>query len=152
MRRFRPCCHVIKQIVVLPDLGGFGIFPIFSLLAAYWPFKGLPIDCKVARFLLVIKDPYVQIELDELDVPFDRGDLFDVLDANGNGSIEAAELVLGLLQIRQDSRQNDTAACLLAVKALHGKVHEIQRIQKQIALSFDQLPYINEHYRLHLVL
>lgn len=69
-------------------------------------------------FLLVVQDKGVQALMDELDIPADRGHLFDILDADGSGDLAVTELVQGLLKVRGEARKTDMVACLLAVRAV----------------------------------
>eukprot|EP00439_Symbiodinium_sp_Y106_P064331 s295_g10.t1 len=69
-------------------------------------------------FLLVIQDRGVQQLMDELDLPPDRANLFEVIDADGSGTLHIAELVQGLLKIRGEINKSDTVAALLAAKAV----------------------------------
>jgi len=69
-------------------------------------------------FLLVIQDPEVQTLMDNLDIPPDRAGLFDIFDADCNGSLEVSELVQGLLKVRGEPRKSDMLAALLSVRAL----------------------------------
>lgn len=68
------------------------------------------------NFLAMMSDAVVQKHLDELDVPVNRMHLFDVLDADGSGSLIFSELVQGLLATRGEPKKSDTVACLLSVR------------------------------------
>jgi len=69
-------------------------------------------------FLLVIQDPNVQALMDELDLPPERASLFDLFDLNGNGRLDATELVLGFLKVRGEVRKSDIVATLCSVRSL----------------------------------
>jgi len=69
-------------------------------------------------FLLVIQDYSVQKMMDDLDLPHDRANLFEVIDADGSGTLKLTELVQGLLKIRGEINKSDTVAGLLAIKAV----------------------------------
>ena len=56
--------------------------------------------------------------MDDLDLPPDRANLFEALDADGSGTLHVAELVQGFLKVRGDLRKTDTVATLLATKAV----------------------------------
>eukprot|EP00913_Durusdinium_trenchii_P003800 g3519.t1 len=79
-------------------------------------------------FLLVIQDSddsfdrTVQTLMDELDLPPDRANLFEVIDADGSGTMDVTELVQGMLKIRGEVKKSDTVATLLATKALQEMV------------------------------
>eukprot|EP00434_Breviolum_minutum_P043847 symbB.v1.2.039105.t1/scaffold6352.1/size18804/2 len=62
--------------------------------------------------------------MDELDLPPDRANLFEVIDADGSGTLHITELVQGLLQIRGEIKKSDTVAALLATKAVQSMVAE----------------------------
>ncbi|CAK9096891.1 unnamed protein product [Durusdinium trenchii] len=77
-------------------------------------------------FLLVIQDRTVQTLMDELDLPPDRANLFEVIDADGSGTMDVTELVQGMLKIRGEVKKSDTVATLLATKALQEMVAEMK--------------------------
>jgi len=77
-------------------------------------------------FLLVIQDPSVQRLFDELEIPADRAQLFDVLDADGSGGIQVTELVQGLLKVRGDPRKSDIVATLLSVRAVQDMLRRVE--------------------------
>ncbi|CAJ1436273.1 unnamed protein product [Effrenium voratum] len=70
-------------------------------------------------FLLVIQDQSVQKLMDDLDLPADRANLFEVIDADASSTLHVTELVQGLLKIRGDLTKSDTVATLLATKSVH---------------------------------
>lgn len=82
-------------------------------------------------FLLVIQDRGVQQLMDELDLPPDRANLFEVIDADGSGTLHITELVQGLLKIRGEINKSDTVAALLAAKAVQSILVEFKEEQKQ---------------------
>ena len=65
-----------------------------------------------------MQDRQVQRLMDDLDLPPDRANLFEALDADGSGTLHVAELVQGLLKVRGDLKKTDTVATLLATKAV----------------------------------
>merc|ERR1712113_849119 len=77
-------------------------------------------------FLFIIQDPEVQSIMDDLDIPPERADLFDILDADGSGDLEVTELVQGLLKVRGEARKSDAVASLLAVRATQDMVRQFQ--------------------------
>ncbi|CAE6964861.1 unnamed protein product [Symbiodinium natans] len=79
-------------------------------------------------FLLVIQDRQVQTLMDELDLPPDRANLFEVIDADGSGTLHIAELVQGLLKIRGEVTKSDTIAALLATKAVQAMLSDMQKV------------------------
>ena len=44
-------------------------------------------------FLLIIQDPKVQRLMDELELPPDRANLFEIIDADGSGTLHVTELL-----------------------------------------------------------
>jgi len=97
-------------------------------------FQEITEDMVVSRelFLLLVQDPEIQVLLDTLDVPPERAHLFDVLDADDSGGLQIEELVQGLLKVRGDSRKSDTVACLLATKALHEIMRNMEKHMSKI--------------------
>jgi len=81
-------------------------------------------------FKLVLKDPEVQILLDSLDISSDRTHLFDILDADGSGEIEASELISGLLRVRGEAKKSDVVANLLAVRAAQNMIRKLEKQQQ----------------------
>jgi len=75
-------------------------------------------------FLLVIQDRDVQLLMDDLDLPPDRANLFEIIDADSSGTLHIAELVQGLLKIRGEVNKSDTVAALLATKAAQNMLTE----------------------------
>lgn len=69
-------------------------------------------------FLLVIQDRSVQALMDDLELPRDRANLFEIIDADGSGTLQVVELVQGLLKIRGEVSKSDTVASYLATKSL----------------------------------
>ncbi|CAE7759562.1 CACNA1S, partial [Symbiodinium sp. CCMP2456] len=69
-------------------------------------------------FLLIVQDSAVQKLMDELDLPPDRANLFEIIDADGSGTLQITELLHGLLKIRGDLSKSDAVASLLATRAV----------------------------------
>ncbi|CAK8991379.1 unnamed protein product [Durusdinium trenchii] len=94
------------------------------------PFTDNDIHAQIAitkeLFLLVIQDRCVQRLMDELDLPPDRANLFEAIDADGSGTLHVTELVQGLLQIRGEVKKSDAVATLLSTKALQNMVTEMR--------------------------
>jgi len=71
------------------------------------------------QFQASLEDKRVRELLDALDVaPQDRHELFEVLDADNNGTLAISELVSGLLRVRGDARATDVVATRLSVRSL----------------------------------
>lgn len=92
-------------------------------------------------FLVVIQDPEVQKILNELDLPAERANLFDILDANGSGTIGALELLEGILKVRGQPRQSDIVGCLLAIRSLQLMTRKLSDqivvLEKSAKVAFD---------------
>jgi len=84
-------------------------------------------------FLVAIQDPDVQKLLDALDISPDRASLFDVLDADGSGDVEATELVQGLLRVRGEARKSDVVANLLGIRACQQMIRKVEASHEQLA-------------------
>ncbi|CAK9005742.1 unnamed protein product [Durusdinium trenchii] len=77
-------------------------------------------------FLLVIQDRRVQALMDDLELPRDRANLFEIIDADGSGTLQVVELVQGLLKIRGEVSKSDTVASYLATKSLQDTVNDMK--------------------------
>lgn len=89
-------------------------------------------------FLMVIQDRRVQGLMDELELPPDRANLFEIIDADGSGTLQLSELVHGLLKIRGEISKSDVVAGLLATKAVQEKVEEVLQ---ENARNLDELKF-----------
>eukprot|EP00413_Alexandrium_margalefii_P038387 CAMPEP_0204601944 /NCGR_PEP_ID=MMETSP0661-20131031/56358_1 /ASSEMBLY_ACC=CAM_ASM_000606 /TAXON_ID=109239 /ORGANISM="Alexandrium margalefi, Strain AMGDE01CS-322" /LENGTH=364 /DNA_ID=CAMNT_0051612873 /DNA_START=90 /DNA_END=1181 /DNA_ORIENTATION=- len=91
-------------------------------------------------FAAVLNRPDVQAIFDDMDIDApDRADLFDAIDADGNGYIEIDELVGGLLRMSGKARRADTVAARLKVDAL------VKRLAVTHAQVLDQNRQILAH-------
>ncbi|CAE7206768.1 unnamed protein product [Symbiodinium necroappetens] len=77
-------------------------------------------------FLLIIQDRSVQKLMNELDLPPDRANMFEIIDADGSGTLQLAELLHGLLKMRGDISKSDAVAAYLATKAVQDMLTEIK--------------------------
>eukprot|EP00927_Polykrikos_kofoidii_P067925 TRINITY_DN6334_c0_g1_i1.p1 TRINITY_DN6334_c0_g1~~TRINITY_DN6334_c0_g1_i1.p1 ORF type:complete len:781 (+),score=106.51 TRINITY_DN6334_c0_g1_i1:83-2425(+) len=78
------------------------------------------------QFEDVIMQPQVSSLLDNMDVGgFDRLELFDILDADGSGKLDAVEMISGILQLRGGTDKSRLVALLLRVNVLQTLVMEI---------------------------
>eukprot|EP00439_Symbiodinium_sp_Y106_P078877 s295_g17.t1 len=97
-------------------------------------------------------DQSVQKLMNDLDLPSDRANLFEVIDADGSGTLHVTELVQGLLKIRGELTKSDTVATLLTAQAIQGML-AAARLQKHMPSAIMGLPmYAREshpHFRLH---
>jgi len=78
-------------------------------------------------FLMAVQDREVQMLMNQLDLPPDRANLFEIIDADGSGALHIAELVHGLLKVRGEVKKSDTVAALLATKAVQEMLQEMQQ-------------------------
>lgn len=71
-------------------------------------------------FNQVMQDPEVHKLFDDLEVHLgDRMELFDVIDADGNGSVDVSELILGILKLRSGGAdKSDIVASILGIRAI----------------------------------
>jgi len=106
------------------------------------------IEISKELFLVVIQDRGVQKLMDELDLPPDRANMFEVIDADGNGTLHVTELVQGMLKIRGDLTKSDTVATLLATKALQSTAAQLKRdLAQTIETLHYNLNYVEPHQR-----
>ena len=82
-------------------------------------------------FLLIIQDRSIQKLMNDLDLPHDRANLFEIIDADGSGTLQITELLQGLLKIRGEISKSDTIASLLATRAVFSMVSEMKDDQVQ---------------------
>jgi len=122
-----------------------------GVLAKFFPKKGKQepiteadqgpgVETDVSReiFQKVLDDPVGQALLDDLEIALnDRGDLFDVLDADASGSLTVTELVSGLLKVRGVAGKSDVVATRLAIRSLQdrARVFEAQVLHSQRVLE-----------------
>merc|ERR1719362_1618956 len=77
--------------------------------------------------MIALQDPAVLDHMDSLDLnPADRVNIFDILDADGSGSLEVRELITGVLRVRGEARKSDTVAALLAVRAVQDMLRRME--------------------------
>mmetsp|Transcript_52212 Transcript_52212/g.122159 ORF Transcript_52212/g.122159 Transcript_52212/m.122159 type:complete len:666 (-) Transcript_52212:58-2055(-) len=78
-------------------------------------------------FTEFLKDPEVHLILDELDVPEEeRLDIFEVLDANGNGTLQLEELIHGVIRLRGDPKRSDVIQVLLVIRSLQEEMQDFR--------------------------
>merc|ERR1712137_37807 len=98
----------------------------------------------MGTFLLALNDFSVQNYFENLDISCDRTRLFDVIDADGSGTLELEELLQGLLQVRGDAQRSDILAAVLGVRAImsHLKEHieEISEFRKKVEEAWNRVP------------
>merc|ERR1712194_519806 len=84
----------------------------------------------------------VQNILEQLAIPSEeRWDLFDILDADGSGTLLLGEIVEGLKKLRGEPRRSDVVANGLIIRALQKRVHSetesIFTIAKRTAINVE---------------
>ena len=94
-------------------------------------------------FLLIIQDRAVQKLMDDLELPPDRANLFEIIDADGSGTLQITELLQGLLKIRGEINKSDTIAAYLVTKALQETFsehkEEFHKHKKKVLHSIEAL-------------
>lgn len=101
------------------------------------------IEISKELFLLVIHDRGVQALMDDLELPSNRAHLFEVIDADGSGTLHIQELVQGLLKLRGEVNKGDCVAPLLATKSVQEMVCSLrtdqhtnfERIHRELLLN-----------------
>merc|ERR1712151_383174 len=93
------------------------------------------------EFEVMVTDPYVSTLLDDLEVEEDnRSDLFDVLDADGNGKLQIGELVVGLMKLRGPARKSDVIAVRLMLRDFQKTFRDFQMdLFDALDLSFSEM-------------
>lgn len=94
------------------------------------------IEISKELFLLVIQDRGVQRLMDDLDLPPNRAHLFEVIDADGSGTLQIQELLQGLLKLRKEVNKGDVVAPLLATKSVQDMVCSLRTDQQ---VNFERL-------------
>jgi len=91
------------------------------------PMMNLRMEVSHAAFIKMLRVPDVQDMLDDLDISVNsRGTLFEVLDANCNGTLEVSELVQGLLKLRGSADKGDVVASLLAIRSVQKSIRAME--------------------------
>jgi len=82
------------------------------------------------------KEQEAQKLLEDLDIAEeDRMDLFDVLDADGTGTLHLHEVIRGVLKLRGEPRRSDVVQVGLMVRSLQEKLDEhLLSVQKSLLL------------------
>jgi len=100
------------------------------------------------RFEDALRNESIQNLLDDLGIQqTERPDLFNVLDADGNGKLNIKELVAGLARLRGEARKSDNIATRLAVTSMQTTFRSFERmclsnqreiLQMQLTLQRDR--------------
>merc|ERR1712107_366542 len=88
--------------------------------------QDLSIDVTKEIFRVVLQDPTTQNLMDDLEVPMERARLFDVFDADGDGTLGVKEIIQGLLRVRGETQRSDVLAGYLTVRALLRMIRDFE--------------------------
>lgn len=125
LKRFASAYRLFHDLDDLrSNLSGLDISPEGALFTDDDVHEGIAITKDL--FLLVIQDRGVQLLMDDLDLPPDRANLFEIIDADGSGTLQIAELVQGLLKIRGEINKSDAVAALLVSQSVQNLVVEMK--------------------------
>lgn len=87
----------------------------------------LSLQVTQAAFEKMLQKQEVQVLLDELDITVaSRPALFEIMDANCNGTVEVTELVEGLLKLRGTEHKADVVASLLAIRSMQKNIKALE--------------------------
>jgi len=126
---------------------------VLSKEAALQSAKGLEelLHLSVTRdvFNTFLQDEEVCTILTALDVPEEeRLDIFEVLDANGNGTIQLEELLNGVMKLRGDPRRSDVIHVLLVLRSLQEEMQEFKDDVLSVLTASDVGGLAGRHARL----
>eukprot|EP00930_Biecheleria_cincta_P007057 TRINITY_DN10819_c0_g1_i1.p1 TRINITY_DN10819_c0_g1~~TRINITY_DN10819_c0_g1_i1.p1 ORF type:complete len:590 (+),score=122.64 TRINITY_DN10819_c0_g1_i1:140-1909(+) len=80
-----------------------------------------------------INDPYVKSILNELDInPQDHRRLTDIFDPDNGGTVELADVAIGIRRMRGDPRRSDIVCVDLMVRSMQTVLHETLTLVKEI--------------------
>jgi hypothetical protein len=87
-----------------------------------------------AMFETAIAEPSVGEIIDDLEIQIaDRTELFDVLDADGSGAIDVAELIAGLMKLRSGGAdKSDVVATVLGIRAIQNSLRDLQEETQEL--------------------
>jgi len=101
------------------------------------------VNCIITKdvFEETLNDDEAQQLLEDLDVAEeDRMGLFDVLDADGGGTLQLLELIMGVLKLRGEPRRSDIVQVGLIVRCLQEKLDfHAMSMERQMALLRSKL-------------
>jgi len=107
--------------------------PIGESKAASIDYANLQIHIDRRDFEFVINTDEVSELLGALEISVTNGaKLFDILDSNGSGWVDIAEVAEGLVKLRGSVDKGDIVSCVLMVKHVQQTLHEIQRDQEKV--------------------
>lgn len=103
------------------------------------PEEAIRMNITKEHFDMVIKDGQVQAILEELDIPeSDRLELFDVLDADGGGTLTLEELVCGILSLRGDPRRSDVIQVALVIRSIQDEFKRFRNSTEHRSVQLDK--------------
>jgi len=101
--------------------------------AANIDYANLQVHIDRKDFEVVINNDEVSELLDALEISVTSGaKLFDILDSNGSGWVDIAEMAEGLLKLRGPVDKGDMVSTVLMVRNVQKTLHEIQRDQEKL--------------------
>jgi len=81
-----------------------------------------------SEFEQVMEDPEIRLILDDLEVAVTSSSkLFDILDSNGNGSLDVAEVTEGLMKLRGPADKGDVISASLTARSLQTTLKDMQQ-------------------------
>lgn len=87
----------------------------------------LDMEISESFMAVALRDPDVQLTLDELDISKDdRIDMFDILDTDGSGSLTMDELLLGIVRLRGEPRRSDIVYVGLVIRVMFDSLSKFQ--------------------------
>jgi len=87
----------------------------------------------------MMRQSSVQSLMDDLELAdINRVGLFDVLDADGSGTLSIEELVAGILEVRGEARKSDVIACRLSVRAMQEQLKSSNSMLMHLLIDVNQ--------------
>merc|ERR1712008_429938 len=141
-----------KQLKIQPSLKDRGINQVRGFIN-FWPcgkvsqrrdcteehkaanvdYANLQVHINRKDFEAVIRNDEVSELLDSLEISVtSAAKLFDILDCNGSGWVDIAEMAEGLLKMRGPVDKGDLVSTVLMVRHVQKTLHEIQRDQEKL--------------------
>jgi len=102
-----------------------------------------PMQMAVTRdtFVQLMDDPVVLELLEDLEISISNKEkLFDIIDSNGNGSVDVSELIEGLMKLRGPADKGDAVSAALMVRQVQRDLRtlELEMHQWNRAIQADQ--------------
>jgi hypothetical protein len=90
-----------------------------------------------AAFINALQDPVVIQLIDSLEVNVsDQSEMFDILDSDGSGSIEIAELISGLIKLRSVETKQDVVALILGMRGIRDSLRTTSKQVAEMSIFF----------------